>query len=69
MNIGKCPKCENTVKRVDVEHVAIQSEGETNLNGQSYVCQHCQTVLGVAVDPYFIIRTTLKGVRNPEEEI
>ncbi len=68
MNTGKCPKCENTLNTVDVEHVGIQNEKETIYNGHSYLCPHCNTVLGIAVDPLSIIRRTVKAIRDPEED-
>ena len=54
MNVGKCPKCGKIVRKVNVEHVEIESAPKGKAwHGASFVCPSadCRTVLGVGVDP------------------
>ncbi|MBS0249612.1 MAG: hypothetical protein JSR78_00925 [Proteobacteria bacterium] len=49
---GKCPKCQNVVGNVRTEQIGITNMTGNTFSGASYVCPHCQTILGVVVDPY-----------------
>lgn len=49
---GKCPKCQNMVGSVRAEPITITNMAGGSFSGASYTCPHCQTILGVAVDPY-----------------
>lgn len=49
---GKCPKCQNVVGNVRAEQIGITNMAGNTFSGASYVCPHCQTILGVVVDPY-----------------
>jgi phage FluMu protein Com len=53
LNIGKCPKCEKIVRGVRVEEIGIHLENQPGaaFRGASYLCRHCNTVLGVAFEP------------------
>ncbi|MER9658555.1 hypothetical protein [Mesorhizobium sp. M0159] len=47
---GKCPKCENVVQQGRMEHMNI-SDGTMSLKAFSAACPHCNTILGVVLDP------------------
>ena len=50
-NHGECPKCRKRVLHVNVETVMALMEGENKARCVSYSCIHCNTVLGVHLDP------------------
>ena len=49
---GKRPKCQNMVGSVRAEQISITNIAGGTFTGASYTCPHCQTILGVTVDPY-----------------
>ena len=49
---GKCTKCQNMVGSVRAEQISITNIAGGTFTGASYTCPHCQTILGVSVDPY-----------------
>lgn len=51
LNTGKCPKCDKSVSGVKIEHVDIKEHFSPKWHGVSLVCEHCDCVLGVAIDP------------------
>ena len=50
-NRGLCPKCGKRVLHVNVEAIVGLIDGESKARCISYCCIHCNTVLGVALDP------------------
>lgn len=50
-NLGECPKCAKRVLHVNVDRVVGLVDGESKSHGLSYSCIHCNTVLGVQIDP------------------
>ncbi len=48
--IGKCPKCEQPVARVNTSSVELHGADKT-LKGVAYLCQSCNSVLSVSIDP------------------
>lgn len=50
MHSGKCPKCERTVSRVDVETITINAGAQASYKGVTYLCPSCHSVLGVSMD-------------------
>ena len=50
---GKCPKCEKVPSGIFIEDITIRQQFSMSggLNGVSYLCNHCKTILGVAMDP------------------
>jgi len=50
-NKGTCPKCDETISSVDIEHVDIKEGPLTKWHGVSLLCPYCSCVLGVSVDP------------------
>lgn len=59
MNSGKCPKCDETLKRVDVEELAGSTLSFSNKVWRTvaYVCPapQCRAILGVQIDPVAIV--------------
>jgi len=52
MNVGKCPKCETVISRVNFENIDVSGGiGGPTWRGISYKCPSCKTVLGVQIDP------------------
>jgi phage FluMu protein Com len=52
---GKCPKCDKLVMNVYIADVTAQVPfNGKSWNAISYNCPHCQTVLGVQIDPIAI---------------
>jgi hypothetical protein len=49
---GKCPKCQNMVGSVRAEPINITNNAGNAFAGACYMCPHCQTILGVTVDPF-----------------
>ncbi|HET6388452.1 hypothetical protein [Hyphomicrobium sp.] len=49
---GKCPKCQNIVGTARAEQMNIANGMGKVFAGASYNCPHCQTILGVSVDPF-----------------
>ena len=55
--IMKCPKCEQTIPRVELVGPTVGNEVVgPSLNGYVAVCPRCRSVLGVTVDPSAIVR-------------
>ena len=50
MAIGKCPKCESVISRVETEDVMVQ-DGFNVWKGLSYLCPSCKHILSVAINP------------------
>lgn len=48
---GQCPKCGHRVLHVNVEQVLGVVDGDGKARILSYSCIHCNTVLGVQIDP------------------
>jgi len=48
VSLGKCPKCSQGLSRVNVEPMQFYAHTAHIGAGYSYVCPHCQTVLGVS---------------------
>lgn len=52
LKTGRCPKCDNTALTVKLESIEIREPGASSgWNGVSYVCQSCNCILGVQIDP------------------
>jgi hypothetical protein len=49
---GKCPQCQNMIGSVRAEPIGVTNVGGGSFSGASYTCPHCQTILGVTVDPF-----------------
>jgi hypothetical protein len=49
--VGNCPKCGATVSKVNLNVVEVISSRGPMLKGVSFLCQSCNCVLGVSVDP------------------
>jgi hypothetical protein len=47
---GKCPKCENLVRKVATSSVVVET-ATTKYRGISFNCSLCGTVLSVSLDP------------------
>jgi hypothetical protein len=60
--VGKCPKCENLVTHVTMEHVEARVLGGTTRHGVSYLCPSCRTVLSVSIDPIAIQADILAAI-------
>ncbi len=51
VNHGECPKCSKRVLHVNVNDVMGMIDGESKARCLSYSCIHCNTVLGLQIDP------------------
>ncbi len=53
---GKCPKCQDTVIRCDLDQIIVGNKGiGPFFHGVSMCCPRCGTVLGVSVDPSSLV--------------
>lgn len=59
-HLGECPKCGKRVLHINVEQVVGLIGGESKARCLSYSCMHCNTVLGVQIDPRAKPRTRRK---------
>lgn len=50
MDPGLCPKCNSPVTELRAAELAIQSD-QRAVKGFSLSCGHCNTILGVGIDP------------------
>ena len=48
---GECPKCGKRVLHVNIENVVGVADGSSNARCLSYSCIHCNTIMGVQIDP------------------
>ena len=48
---GECPKCGKRVLHVNVEHIVGMVDGTSKARCLSYSCIHCNTIMGVQIDP------------------
>ncbi len=60
-NLGQCPKCGNRVLHVNIDTVVGLVDGDSKARCLSYSCIHCNSVLGVQIDP----RTKSRPRRSP----
>lgn len=51
--MAKCPKCDASVTKVDLQNVSIKAKPNA-WNGVAYCCSSCGCVLSVAIDPIAI---------------
>lgn len=64
INVGKCPNCEATITSVKVEHIDVKQGFQTKFHGVSYLCNSCDVVLSVAIDPISLkVDTVAETVR------
>jgi hypothetical protein len=54
MNQGLCPKCDRLITHVEVADVTINVSLHPRWKGFSYACPHCNTVLGIEMNPLTI---------------
>ncbi len=59
---GKCPKCEQSISSVTLEHIDIAQGFNPTWHGVSYSCPSCRTILGVGIDPVALKTDTVKDV-------
>ena len=48
---GECPKCGKRVLHVNIENVVGMVDGAGKARCLSYSCIHCNTIMGVQIDP------------------
>ena len=60
---GECPKCSKRVLHVNVEHILGMVDGSSKARCLSYSCIHCNTILGVQIDPRS--KPRLRGSKPP----
>lgn len=65
INLGECPKCAKRVLHVNIDQVLGRIDGESKTQCLSFSCIHCNTVLGVQIDPRAKTRTRRKA-QTPE---
>jgi len=51
INQGKCPHCQQVVRKVKVEDIDIQVGFQDQWRGFSYLCTSCSSVLSVQMNP------------------
>ncbi len=51
MSTGKCPKCNKIISKVKVDTITIESPARKGMQGLSYRCVSCSTVVSVSFDP------------------
>ena len=62
---GKCPKCEKVVQTAKLQAIDIGDRfGGPVYNGVAALCQHCDTILGVAIDPVAIKSDIVREVKQ-----
>jgi hypothetical protein len=67
--IGKCPKCQQTVDRCDLDPMIIgDRESGAYFHGGLVCCPHCKTILGVSIDSPNLARYIAKLVAEEIEE-
>lgn len=60
---GKCPKCEQIITNVNLEHGPIGNAVTGPLvPGYVAICPRCRTVLGVMPDPASIVRQVVEKI-------
>ncbi len=59
---GKCPSCKKVPASVNIQAMPVNQNFQAKWNGVSYVCPHCQTILGVGIDPVALKTDTIDGV-------
>jgi DNA-directed RNA polymerase subunit RPC12/RpoP len=60
---GECPKCGKRVLHVNVEQIVGMVDGSSKARCLSYSCIHCNTILGVQIDPRS--KPRLRSSRTP----
>ena len=59
---NNCPSCKQHVSTAIANEMLLMVPGGKTWNGLSYVCPHCQTILGVQMDPIAVKTDTVSGV-------
>ena len=60
--VGKCPKCEKLVNRVNLNEIDASSFMGTAWRTITYNCPYCSTVLGCQIDPIAIKADTVDDI-------
>lgn len=65
-NSGKCPKCENVIRKFLLEEVDGDSGpgARTTWRCLTYLCPTCRTIVGVQIDPIAIKADLLKEIKR-----
>jgi hypothetical protein len=65
--MAKCPKCEKLLGAPIGQKSTIYINGE-QLPGITYICNFCQTIIGVQVDPVILKREIVQEVITAVED-
>jgi phage FluMu protein Com len=63
--MGKCPKCENFIANPNANPMQLNIIPTGNiLNGMVVTCPHCNVILSITTDPYALVNTILKSLKE-----
>lgn len=54
INMGKCPKCQNSITSVKTEDITMDVGFQPTWQGFSHLCPRCNTVLSVEINPLLV---------------
>jgi uncharacterized protein with PIN domain len=61
--VSKCPKCENSFVHVNIKEIKGKIGGK-QWNCISYNCPHCETSLGIQMDPIALMTDTVTRIKR-----
>lgn len=60
--VAKCPSCKKSLVSANAREMTIRTLSGGALNGISYSCPSCRTILSVGVDPYALMTDTVTEI-------
>lgn len=64
MAAKKCPSCKAALANVVVKDIEIKNMHGDSWQGASYVCQYCEAILSVGIDPLALERSLVQGIKD-----
>lgn len=62
--MAKCPKCESSVTRMNLEHPKAVNRDGKEFSGIVFLCPSCSTVLGATIDPVLLANQVIQAVKG-----
>jgi RNase P subunit RPR2 len=64
INTGTCPKCDKVLVNVKAEDMRVNVGFTPAWQGLSFLCPHCNTVLGIGINPLLVRDEIVREIRG-----
>ena len=71
MRRGKCPKCEKILNSVNIDDIDLIAKYRSprRLQGVSYLCPFCDSILGIGFDPDLLSEDIRQEIRDQVDRL